>query len=227
MSMDKENIPAFFASREMSDLPPSPSGREMQDLPPSPAGGRGAGGEGALERQPATLHSFKPRPPSPIPAHKLAFARELRLRQTDAEQLIWGLLRNRRLKNVKFRRQHPLGAYILDFYCAEHSLVIELDGGQHGEQRRYDAQRDQWLAVQGLRVLRFWNNQVLQETEAVLTVIWDALPDESPVPETLLPPTNAPSPPAGFAPLASLSPPAGEGSKAKAVPRVSEGDNVA
>ncbi|HES77271.1 MAG TPA: endonuclease domain-containing protein, partial [bacterium] len=131
---------------------------------------------------------------------KLAFARELRRQQTDAEQLIWGLLRNRRLKNTKFRRQYPIGLYILDFYCAKNVLAIELDGGQHSEQQTYDAKRDQYLSSRGLRVLRFWNNQVLQETEAVLTAIWNALPDESPMPETLLAPTKAPSPPTPLPP---------------------------
>jgi len=159
-------------------------------------------GEGLRVRECTNSNKTKPRLPTPIPANKLAFARQLRQQQTDAEQLIWGLLRNRHLKNAKFRRQYPIGQYILDFYCAEHSLVIELDGGQHGEQQAYDAQRDQWLSLWGVRVLRFWNNQVLQETEAVLTVIWNALPE-------------APSPPAGFAPLASLSPLAGEGREAR------------
>jgi very-short-patch-repair endonuclease len=140
---------------------------------PSPASGRGAGGEGNKEIQ------TSPRPPTPIPADKLAFARKLRQEQTDAEQLIWGLVRNRRLKNAKFRRQHPLGPYILDFYCPEHKLAIELDGGQHGERQAYDHQRDQWLAGQGVRVLRFWNDQVLTQTEAVLEVVWHALPDDS------------------------------------------------
>ncbi|MDD2893698.1 MAG: endonuclease domain-containing protein, partial [Halothiobacillaceae bacterium] len=161
-----------------------------------------------------------PPPPPPIPADKLAFARELRRQQTDAEQLIWGLLRNRRLKNTKFRRQYPIGSYILDFYCAEHVLAIELDGGQHSEQQAYDAKRDQYLSSRGLRVLRFWNNQVLQETETVLTAIWNTLPDENPVPETLLSRIEAPSPPA---PL----PLAGEGGKAGTVSLVGEESKAA
>ena len=85
------------------------------------------------------------------------------------------MLRNRRLGGRKFRRQHPLPPYILDFYCEEARLAIELDGGQHGEQAAYDAARSTVLASQGIRVLRFWNNEVLQQTEAVLQVIWAAL----------------------------------------------------
>jgi len=94
---------------------------------------------------------------------------------TDAEALLWKLLRNRRLAGAKFRRQHPIGRYILDFYCAERKLCIELDGGQHGEAVAYDQLRDQWLLGQGIQILRFWNNQMLTETEGVLEMIYQAL----------------------------------------------------
>jgi very-short-patch-repair endonuclease len=87
---------------------------------------------------------------------------------------MWYLLRDRRLGGHKFRRQHPMPPYTLDFYCHEAGLVIELDGGQHAESV-YDPRRDAWLGQQGLRVVRFWNNQVLQETEAVLSAVWVAL----------------------------------------------------
>ena len=100
---------------------------------------------------------------------------------------MWHLLRNRALKNAKFRRQHPVGKYILDFYCVECKLAVELDGSQHGEQINYDTQRDAWLVKQGITVLRFWNNQVLAETEAVLEAIWTALPEPIPSPPTPLP----------------------------------------
>ena len=90
----------------------------------------------------------------------------------DAEALLWMLLRNRRIAGAKFRRQHPVGRYILDFYCDEKKLGIELDGGQHGEAVVYDQQRDGWLREQGIRVLRFWNNQMLMETEAVMEEIY-------------------------------------------------------
>ncbi|WP_199724766.1 endonuclease domain-containing protein [Noviherbaspirillum saxi] len=94
---------------------------------------------------------------------------------TDAEALMWQLLRNRRLASAKFRRQHPVGRYILDFYCDDKRLAVELDGGQHGEALVYDQTRDAWLENRGIRVLRFWNNEVLSETEAVLEVIYSAL----------------------------------------------------
>ncbi len=151
-------------------------------LHPSPASGRGAGGEGA------GMGTIVRRPPARLPDDKLGFARQLRQAQTDAETLMWHMLRNRALKNAKFRRQHPAGKYILDFYCPEHRLAVELDGGQHNGSER-DAQRDAWLAEQGVTVLRFWNNEVLQETEAVLQCIWQALPDieAPPSPPTPLP----------------------------------------
>jgi very-short-patch-repair endonuclease len=113
-----------------------------------------------------------PHHPSKLPEDLKLYAREMRQTMPDAETLLWYLLRNRRLANAKFRRQHPLGRYILDFYCDEHKLAIELDGGQHVEQVDYDIQRDAYLQTQGIHVLRFWNNQMLQETEAVLEQIY-------------------------------------------------------
>lgn len=97
----------------------------------------------------------------------------------EAEQLLWSLLRNRRLAGAKFRRQHPIGRYIMDFYCHEKKLVIELDGGQHSEQQDYDQRRDIYLNQLGIRVLRFWNNQMLQETESVLEKIYHTLFEQS------------------------------------------------
>ncbi|WP_284155332.1 asparagine synthase-related protein [Sulfuricystis multivorans] len=101
-----------------------------------------------------------------------AFARQLRREATDAERLMWYLLRDRRLAGRKFRRQHPVPPYVLDFYCAELKLAIELDGGQHAERFERDAQREAYLAEHGIRVLRFWNHEVLSQTEAVLEAIW-------------------------------------------------------
>lgn len=98
---------------------------------------------------------------------------------TDAEALMWKLLRNRRVAGAKFRRQHPMGRFILDFYCDEKKLAVELDGGQHAEAVEYDQARDAWLRQRGVRVLRFWNNHVLGETEAVMEVIYAALVGES------------------------------------------------
>ncbi len=105
-----------------------------------------------------------------------AYARELRAAATDAEQRIWYLLRNRNFFDFKFRRQHPVAGYILDFYCAEAGLAIELDGGQHSEQVAYDAKRGTVLQQHGIHMLRFWNNDVLNNSEAVLTEIANALP---------------------------------------------------
>lgn len=90
----------------------------------------------------------------------------------DAEALLWSLLRNRRLADAKFRHQHVIAPYIVDFYCAEHRLVIELDGGQHSEQQDYDQRRDAFLEQKNITVLRFWNHQMLNETEAVLEAIY-------------------------------------------------------
>jgi len=92
------------------------------------------------------------------------------------------MLRNRRMAGFKFKRQRPIGPYILDFYCAEKKLAIELDGGGHAEDRqaRYDAQRSSWLAQEGIEVMRFWNNQVLSQTDAVLQAIWDRLHAQPP-----------------------------------------------
>ncbi|MDY0164673.1 endonuclease domain-containing protein [Desulfobotulus sp.] len=114
---------------------------------------------------------------NPIPSEIRRYARDLRQNQTDAETFFWALLRGRRFSRMKFRRQHPFGRYILDFYCHERKLVIELDGGQHngGMAEKYDEERTLWLEQQGIWVLRFWNHEVLQETEAVLEVLWDSL----------------------------------------------------
>ncbi|OQA34199.1 MAG: hypothetical protein BWY57_00661 [Betaproteobacteria bacterium ADurb.Bin341] len=97
-----------------------------------------------------------------------AVQRQLRGNMTDAERRLWHFLRARKLAGCKFRRQHPFMDYVLDFVCLENGLVIEIDGGQHLENKR-DQERDKHLQQAGFRVLRFWNHQVLQETEAVLT----------------------------------------------------------
>ena len=97
-------------------------------------------------------------------------ARRLRRTSTEAEKLLWQKLRARQLGGAKFRRQTPIGPYIVDFVCFEHKLVLEIDGGQHNESkgRQHDIERTAWLEAQGLRVLRFWNNQVLTSLEGVL-----------------------------------------------------------
>src|SRR3990172_7459238 len=106
--------------------------------------------------------------------HKLR-ARELRKHPTEVEARLWQHLRLRQIGGYKFRRQQPLGAYIVDFVCLEKKIVVELDGGQHAEQISEDAQRIVWLESQGFQVLRFWNHQVLAEMETVKMVIYHAL----------------------------------------------------
>ncbi len=102
-------------------------------------------------------------------------ARDLRNNPTGAERTLWRHLRLRQLGGYKFRRQQPLGHYIVDFICFERRLVIELDGGQHFEQAAYDSERTAWLQSQGFVVLRFWDDQVFRETEAVKECIFEAL----------------------------------------------------
>lgn len=125
-------------------------------------------------------HIRKPRSPAAVKAR----ARELRHTPTPAEQLLWQHLRNRRL-GVKFRRQVPIGPFIVDFFCHEASLVVELDGEAHAERDRaaLDADRSAWLAENGYRVLRFWNREVMDETEAVIAGIKSEMPLSSPAGE--------------------------------------------
>jgi len=107
-----------------------------------------------------------------------ANAKEMRKNFTDAELKLWKRLRNRQTDGEKFRRHQPIGKYIVDFVCQERKLVVEVDGGQHGEQIAYGNERTAWLESEGYRVLRFWNNEVLEDVEIVLDVIVRAL-DES------------------------------------------------
>ncbi|MDO5288456.1 MAG: endonuclease domain-containing protein [Pseudomonadota bacterium] len=104
-------------------------------------------------------------------------ARQLRQASTDAEAKLWAHLRDRRLQGWKFRRQHPVAGYFADFACLEAGLLIELDGGQHASlpQQTHDQRRSAALAAAGFAVLRFWNHEVLQQTEAVLQRIATAL----------------------------------------------------
>ncbi len=105
-------------------------------------------------------------------------ARELRKNPTDAERMLWEHLRLRQIGGNKFRRQQPLGPYILDFVCLEKRVVVEVDGGQHSEQIAYDTKRSAWLEAQGFRVLRFWDNEVLRSIDVVKEVIAEALNSE-------------------------------------------------
>jgi very-short-patch-repair endonuclease len=125
------------------------------------------------------------REPSPLWGEgRVRGARSLRTRQTDTEQRLWTRLRDRRLLGFKFRRQHPIGRYIADFCCAEAKLVIELDGGQHANDRVRDAERTAMLKRDGYRVIRFWDNDVFQNLEGVLERIVEALgaPHPNPLP---------------------------------------------
>ena len=103
----------------------------------------------------------------------LSFARQLRRNQTDAERRLWSRLRNRQINGCKFRRQFPIGPYFADFVCLEIGLVVELDGGQHDDQRhrRSDAIRSDMLVGMGFAVLRFWDNDVMRDTDVVVSEI--------------------------------------------------------
>jgi very-short-patch-repair endonuclease len=109
-------------------------------------------------------------------------ARQLRSGMTDAERRLWYYLRAGRLHGFTFRRQVPLGSYVVDFLCEQARLVVELDGGQHAERVEYDASRTQWLNARGYRVVRFWNNDVLANTEGVMAAIEADLPSPRPSP---------------------------------------------
>jgi very-short-patch-repair endonuclease len=118
-------------------------------------------------------------------------SRQLRSASTDAERALWERLRSRRLGGLKFRRQFAISGYVADFACLEARIVVEVDGGQHNERQEQDAHRTAILAKSGFRVLRFWDNDVLKELEAVLEEILRAV-------ET--PPSPQPSPADGQEP---------------------------
>ena len=108
-------------------------------------------------------------------------ARELRRNQTDDEKVLWRALRGRRFAGFKFRRQHTVGDHILDFYCADAKLAVELDGSQHGHPggMQRDAEREKFLAEQGIATLRFWNSQWRKNRESCLLEIWNAVQERS------------------------------------------------
>ena len=109
--------------------------------------------------------------------NKASLARELRQRQTEAEKTLWARLRDRQLEGVKFRRQQPIGHYVVDFASFENRIIVEIDGGQHNEHGIFgrDERRAGWLNGEGYRILRFWNNEVLKNIDVVLEVIREAL----------------------------------------------------
>ncbi len=108
---------------------------------------------------------------------QLSFARHLRQESTDAERLLWSRLRRKYIEGIKFKRQQPIGPFIVDIVSFEKNLVIEVDGGQHAEAdiAIKDVERTKWLEQKGYRILRFWNNDVMANLDGVLEVIRDAL----------------------------------------------------
>ena len=117
-------------------------------------------------------------PHQPVTPAKRNFARSMRREPTEAEDRLWQELRGRRLDKIKFRRQVPIGRYVADFVCAEAKLIVEIDGSQHAESR-HDQERDAALKASGFRVLRFWNDDVLKELDAVCDTIIAYVRDES------------------------------------------------
>jgi very-short-patch-repair endonuclease len=111
----------------------------------------------------------------------------MRHHPTEAEQTLWGILRNRRFVGFKFRRQVPIGNYIVDIFCSAANLIIELDGSQHAENER-DVVRQRWLEAQGYQVLRIWNAELYTARDSVLDAIWHAL-HPSPHPAASPPPS--------------------------------------
>ena len=108
--------------------------------------------------------------------------RRLRNNMTDAEQRLWRFLRRKQMSDFKFRRQHPFGDYIIDFFCLEIMLAVEVDGGQHNERLAEDTARTEYLKRAGFRVLRFWNNEVMSEIDSVTAAIWSVLQEYHPTP---------------------------------------------
>ncbi len=106
--------------------------------------------------------------------HPPTTARKLRSATTDAERRLWSIPRDRQIGGCKFRRQHPIGPFFADFACVERMLVVEADGGQHAESED-DERRTVWLKGQGWRLIRFWNNEIMSNSEGVARSIWDAL----------------------------------------------------
>jgi len=117
----------------------------------------------------------------------IARARGLRRLMPEAQRRLWRLLRDRRFAGYKFRREQPMGRYVLDFYCAEAKLSVELDGGQHGrpEQTEQDVEKENYLLTRGIITKRFWNWQVRHQPEAVKENLWHLLQERKPHPENV------------------------------------------
>jgi len=104
--------------------------------------------------------------------------RQLRKNMTEAEHVLWFRLRSHQVEGHKFRRQHPIGHYVVDFVCLERRLIVEVDGSQHMDNPN-DEIRTRWLEREGYKVLRFWDNEVLMETDAVMEVIKESVADST------------------------------------------------
>lgn len=103
-------------------------------------------------------------------------SRQLRREMTEAERRLWNILNKHQVNGFRFRRQHPIGHYIADFVCLEARLVVEVDGSQHVD-KQYDCERTDWLKNEGYTVIRFWNNEVIENLEGVLEEIVRVLED--------------------------------------------------
>ncbi len=156
----------------------------MSHTSPSPLEGEGASrseaGEGTINRRHKEWRTAR----TPLLRSR---AKSMRHVPTEAEQTLWGILRNRSFVDFKFRRQVPMGNYIVDFFCPTANLIIELDGSQHAENVR-DLVRQQWLEAQGYRMLRIWNAKLFTDRDNVLNAIWHAL-HPSPHPAASPPPS--------------------------------------
>ena len=127
---------------------------------------------------------------APTRKELLARAKLMRANPTEAEKRLWAMLRDHRLAAFKFRRQQVIEPYIVDFVCLSERLIIEADGSQHADNKD-DVRRDAFLRRQGFRLLRFWNNQVLEEGDGVTTAIFSALFPHPPKPAAWAPPSPA------------------------------------
>ena len=150
-------------------------------------------------------------------------ARRLRNQSTDAERHLWQHLRGKQIAGYRFRRQVPVAGFIADFACLEAKVIVELDGGQHAQNVGYDAQRDRLIEAQGFRILRFWDNQVFLETQAVLQEIMRALEASSPHPDPAALQV-CPCPPQAEEGMESIDPPphAGDGMESVDLPPQAE-----
>src|SRR4030042_96789 len=114
-------------------------------------------------------------PPKKSPPITYQHAHDLRHNSTEAEAILWTYLRSHRLKDIHFRRQHAIGKFIVDFCASRQKLIIELDGSQHLDREEQDSERTSFLASKGYRILRFWNNDVMNDLNAVMIAIEQAL----------------------------------------------------